>query len=92
MPNSHHISRRTCPAPQPVDSCDLIEPFDPPEVRAATLTINLPTGEEVIISRDADGCFAQTSRNGTGIAIAWSRSILRVLDAAMDYIKREVTG
>ena len=90
MPQNHNISRPDRPAPQAAECCDVIEPFDLPAVKPATLTIALPTGEEVIVCRDADGCFAQTSRNGTGIAIAWSPSILRVLDAARDYIAREL--
>ena len=92
MPQTHNILRSNGPVPQAAECCDVIEQFDLPEVKPATLTIALPTGETVIISRDAEGAFAQTSRNGTGIAIAWSPSILRVLDEAMNYIKREVAG
>ncbi len=92
MPDTPNILRSNGPAPQSAECCDVIEPFDLPAVKPATITIDLPTGEQVLISRDAEGAFAQTERNGTGIAIAWSPSILRVLDAAMDYIKREVAG
>ena len=92
MPDIHDILRSNCQAPQAVECGDLIEPLDPPEVKPATLTIDLPSGETVIITRDSDGAFAQTERNGSGVALCWSRSILRVLDEVRDYIAREVAG